>query len=238
VKGALGKRGAYVRALLELGLVRVQWKESGRRKTESWPDTPDNRAIATAFAEGVAERLRAGLTPQTYQAVGVRAVWDDYLTRETEHLRPTSLKTLPNRWRTFETFVGASKVASTVTRQTLDKFRAEVKRVGHVGEQIARHVQAVKQIYEWAVDRDLIPPTKATSHSYKRSRDDKPMVIPDYSPRDAKKLLGAVDARKAGDWRLYLALHVLAFAGPRQNAARHLEMGRRRLRRNDGALAA
>ena len=59
VNGALGKRGAYVRAFLELGLVRVQWKESGRRKTESWPDTADNRAIATA----VVEASRSGYAP-------------------------------------------------------------------------------------------------------------------------------------------------------------------------------
>ena len=58
VRGALGKRGAYVRAFLEKGLVRVQWKENGRRKTESWRDTPDNRSVAAAFAEGVAEWLR------------------------------------------------------------------------------------------------------------------------------------------------------------------------------------
>ena len=39
------------------------------------------------------------------------------------------------------------------------------------------------------------------------------MVIPEYSPREAKKLLGAVDARKAGDWRLEVALHVSASPG-------------------------
>jgi integrase len=223
VKGALGKRGAFVRAFLELGLVRIQWTENSRRKTESWRDTSENRAIATAFAEGVAERLRTGRVPQEYAAHSVRDVYDAFLIAETEHLRPTSLKALKDRFRKFETFVGASKLASAVTRQTLDKFRAEMKRVGHAGEQIARHVQVVKQVYEWAVDRDLIAPTKVTSYSYKRSRDDKPLVIPEYAPREAKKMLRKVDPRSSGDWRLYVAIHLFAFAGPRQNAARHLE---------------
>ena len=227
VRGALGKRGAYVRAFLEKGLVRVQWKERGRRKTESWRDTPDNRTVAAAFAEGVAERLRrltSGVPePQTYKPLTVRAMYDTYLLADTEHMRARTLTTFTNRWRKFETFVGADKLAASVTRETLDQFRAEMKRVGHVGEQIARHVQVVKQVYAFAVERDLIAPTKVVTYAYKRSRDDKPLVIAEYTPKEARKMLRKVDPRKPTDWRLYVAIHLFAFAGPRQNAARHVE---------------
>jgi integrase len=226
-RGALGKRGAYVRAFVEKGLVRVQWKENGKRVTSSWPDTAENRAVAAAFGEGVAERLRrlsAGTPePQTYRPLTVRDVYEAYLLADTEHMRDSTLTTFANRWRKFETFVGLEKIASAVTRETIDQFRAELKRVGHVGEQIARHVQVVKQVYAFAVDRDLIAPTKVVTYSYKRSRDDKPMEIAEYTPKEARKMLRKVDPRKSSDWRLYVAIHVFAFAGPRQNAARHLE---------------
>jgi integrase len=119
--------------------------------------------------------------------------------------------------------VTADKLASAVTRETLDRFRAELRRVGHVPEQVARHVQVVKQVYEWAVDRDLIPPTKVATYKYKRGRDEKAMVIPEYTPKEARALLGGLDPRDSRQWRLYVALHVFAFAGPRQFAARHLE---------------
>ena len=227
VKGALGKRGAFVRAFLELGLVRVQWRENGRRKTESWRDTPDNRAIAAAFGEGVAERIRklaSGITePQPYKPHSVRAIYDAFLLAETEHMRDSTLTTFEGRWKKFEETVGADRLASSITRETLDQFRAELKRIGHVPEQVARHVQVVKQVYAFAVDRDLIAPTKVVTYSYKRSRDEKPMVIDEYKPAEARKLLAGMDPRKPADWRLYVALYVFAFSGPRQKAARHLE---------------
>lgn len=227
VKGALGKRGAFVRAFLELGLVRVQWTEQGRRKTESWRDTPEHRAVAEAFAQGVAERLRklANGTPepQPYKPHTVRDIYNAYLLADTEHMRDSTLTTFKGRWKKFEETVGADKLAASVTRETLDQFRAELKRVGHVPEQIARHVQVVKQVYGFAVERDLIAPSKVVTYSYKRSRDEKPLVIAEYTPKEARKLLAGMDPRKSADWRLYVALYVFAFAGPRQKAARHLE---------------
>lgn len=225
VKGALGKRGAYVRAFLELGLVRIQWTEQGRRKTESWPDTASNRAIASAFAHGVAERLGKPLTagPRLNVALSVRDLWDAYRDAEFDHMRPRSQDAMRKRWAKFDHVVGPDRLAQSITRETLDQFRAELRRIGHVPEQIARHVQVVKQVYEWAVDRDLIPPTKVTTYKYKRGRDEKALVIPEYSPKEASALLGGLDPRDSKEWRLYVALFVFAFAGPRQHAARHLE---------------
>ena len=47
---AYGSTGRTVRVFLEGDLVRVQWREQGRRRTESWPDSRDNRVRARAFA--------------------------------------------------------------------------------------------------------------------------------------------------------------------------------------------
>ncbi|MFO0269496.1 MAG: hypothetical protein ACK53T_05570 [Planctomycetota bacterium] len=51
---AYGSTGRTVRVFLEGDLVRVQWREQGRRRTESWPDSRDNRAALAAKHGGQA----------------------------------------------------------------------------------------------------------------------------------------------------------------------------------------
>ena len=46
--------------------------------------------------------------------------------------------------------------------------------------------------------------------------------MPEYTPDEARALLARCDSRDSRKWRMYVALDVFAFAGPRQNAARHL----------------
>jgi integrase len=224
IRGRLGKRGKMVRGFLELGLARVQWCEQGRRRTASWPDTPENRARAIAFAEGVLERLNpvVGADRPTYEPLTLRQMWERYQLAEFTALRPRTRDNYLKRWGKFERFLGRDYLATKVTRETLDEFRAELRKLEHEVNQIQRHVQMVKSVFKWAVDRDLIPPTKVTTYRFKRARDEKIMVVPEYSPDEARRLLAQFDPRDARDWRGYVATYLFAFAGPRQNAARHL----------------
>ncbi len=221
-KGYLGKRGAQVRAFVEAGLVRVQWGK--RRQIESWPDTPENRVRAIAFGEGVADRLGRGTEakPALAEPVTLRQMWDRYKLAEFASLRPRTQTNYEARWTKFEIWKGARTVAASITRDTLDEFRAELRKQGHVVNQVARHIDAVKRVFRWAVERDLIPPTKVTSYRFKRLRDDKSMVIPEYSLDEARRLLGYFDPRDARRWRPYVLAHIAGLAGPRSNAALQL----------------
>lgn len=222
IKGRKGKRGAMVRGFLEKGLVRIQW---GRpRKIESWQDTPDNRALAIAFGEGVLEQLSAPTQAPapTYEAHTLRQVWDKYALAEFDGLRIRTRDNYRKRWTKLELFKGRDFLAREVTRETLDEFRAELRKQEHEVNQIARHIEMVKRVFRWAVDRDVIPPTKVTTYRFKRLRDEKPLEIPEYSPAEATAILSQADPRDSRRWRPYVASYVLAFAGPRQNAALNL----------------
>ena len=81
----------------------------------------------------------------------------------------------------------------------------------------------VKAVFRFARDRDLIPENRLDGYTVKMPKDQGPLQIPEYTPDEARALLGGCDPRDSRTWRLYVALYVFAFAGPRQNAARHLE---------------
>jgi integrase len=225
IKGRAGKRGRMVRGFLELGLARVQWSEEGRRRTASWPDTPENRARAIAFGEGVVDRLNAGESPRAAEApppVTLRQLWEKFYKAEVAPLRVRSRDNYLKRWQKFERFKGRDFVAQRVTREHLDDFRAEMQKLDHAINQVQRHVQMVRSVFRWAVDNDHIPPSKVVSYRFKKNRDDKPMEVPEYSPDEAQRILAQFDPRDSRDWRGYVATFIFAFAGPRQNAARHL----------------
>jgi integrase len=130
--------------------------------------------------------------------------------------------TIRKRWGKFELFKGRDFDATKVKRETLDEFRAELRKQDHEINQVARHIEMVKRVFRWGVENDVIPPTKVTSYRFKRSRDEKPLEIPEYSPAEATAILSQFDPRDSRRWRMYVASYVLAFAGPRQNAALNL----------------
>jgi hypothetical protein len=93
-------------------------------------------------------------------------------------LRPRTRDNYLKRWGKFERFKGRDYLAAKVTRETLDDFRAELRKLEHEVNQIQRHVQMVKSVFKWAVDRDLIPPTKVTTYRFKRARDERSWSFP------------------------------------------------------------
>lgn len=205
--------------------MRILWTERGRRLARSWPDTAEYRDVAIAYGTGVLERLIAAEKPAAsgFAPLTLRDIWDKYAKAEVAPLRMRSQDNYLKRWQKFERFKGRDFPAADVTRETLDDFRAELKKLTHEINQIARHIQQVKTVFRWAVDNDHIPPTKVTTYRFKRNRDDRPLVIAEYTPDETRRLLEQFDPRDARDWRWYALTMLFAFAGPRQNAARHVE---------------
>lgn len=228
IRGRLGRRGQLVRGVVERGLVRVLWSEQGRRVARSWPDTPEHREVAVAYGAGVLARLTASersserSSSADYEPLTLRGLWDKYAKAEVAPLRPRSQDNYLKRWRKFERFKGRDFPAAQVTRETLDDFRAEMKKLDHEINQIAAHVRQVKSVFVWAVDNDHLPPTKVTSYRFKRNRDDRALVIAEYTPDETRRLLEQFDPKDARDWRWFALTVLFAFAGPRQTAARYL----------------
>lgn len=227
MKGRLGKRGQLVRAYIERGVVAVRWPDpENPRRYESWPDTPAGRAEAKAFAEGVYDRLTRLAAGQpvgpTYQPLTLREVWTAYLTAE-DHLRPATERNYAERWRKFELFAGGRTLATDISRETLDQFRKAMRGNGHKTNQVRGTVAVVKRVIAWAVDRDLLPPSKVTAYRFKTPRDERTEPVAAYTLAEAEAILAELDPRDPRQWRAYVATALFAFSGGRQRAARHLE---------------
>lgn len=224
--GKIGSHGASVSGFLKDGKVVVAWRERGQRRRESWDDSTENRKYAKAFAEGVLERLEAirkGVTPGTvYRPIAVRDLWERYVAALEDGVRARTLENYAGRWKKFELFIGREKVASDVTREDLDEFRRALRRNGIVVNQARAIIATVTRVFRFGVERDLIPPTKVVGHTVKLRRGEGPIEVEEYKPDEARKILAQFDPRDTSDWRGYVATHLFAFAGPRQNAARHL----------------
>lgn len=230
-KGVMGKYGESVRAELTTRggrpVVLVKWREQGQRRQESWPDTVSGRKEAKAFGEGVAARLaklaRGEPVGPTFVPRTVREVWDLYVLAEWDNKRKTTHKNYKGRWRQFEAFFGAHRPASELTREHLDVFRKELRKLGREVNQIGHIIDTVKRVWKWAIDRDLIPPSKVATYTFKIGKDEKRLEVPEYTREEATKILAQFDPRDAQRWRPWVATYLLAFAGPRQRAALHLE---------------
>ena len=229
-----GKRGQWVRCFIEVGheLVRVQYLSGNgqRERTESWPNTPSNRAKAKVYAEAVYERLTTPVAVEAAPRLTLRAAWDRYLTAVSSHLRGKTIQNYQSRWSKFELFAGRDAYMDTITPETLDDFRKSLRDArgdrtprGHAVNQIAEHVKLIKQVFAWARERKLIRENLIASYRMKVAKDDTRVVTVEYSHADWQKILGALDHRNSRQWRPYVAILLAGILGPRENALLHLE---------------
>jgi hypothetical protein len=137
----LGARGSRVRVYLEGALVRVRWRVNGVRRHRSWPNTPENRAEAKAFATGIEEaRKNTGSRPTV--RLTLRELWDRYQEAEFPALRPTSQVRYLERWRKWERFLGRDSIADATTQENADQYRTARTELGIAVNQIARGGEA------------------------------------------------------------------------------------------------
>ena len=219
-----GTHGRTVRVTTETlrgtKLVRVQWREAGRRRTESWPDTKENRRLAIAFAETTSHRI-AHRIAEPPPPIAISVLYAKYVSANT-HWRPATRVVNDGRWKRFVVYAGPGRPAHELTPDLIDQYRAAMKRQGYAGNQVAEHVKVVKAVCRFARQRRLLAENPLADYVVKTPKEDRSKPIPEYTPQEARALLAKCDARDPRSWRLYVALHVFALAGPRQNAARHL----------------
>ncbi len=219
ILATLGRRGATVKVFAERELVRVQWRDQGRLKTRSWPNTPDNRKLAKAWAETFVESRAKPADPPP---LTLRQMWEAYVTAEFEHLRERTQRNYLGYWRKFEVFAGADTIARQVTRERLDKFRRSLRELKLAPSEQHHHIATVRQVFAWAEERDLIPPTKVTRYRIKFRKEERRPEPAEYVPADAEAVIAALDPSSSRQWRAWIITTLLHYCGPRVNAALHL----------------
>lgn len=215
----------YVRGFREtvdgVPKIRVQW--SRRSSTESFDDTRKGLAEAKAFAEGVHESLQTR-APAEIAPLTLRELVDKHIAAKDSEWRPNTLRLLRGRWGKLELSVGRSTPAHLITRETLDDLKRKLLET-HSPNQVRLAIKAVTSVFRWGVDRDLVPPTKVVTYTAKFSKDVERSApkMAEFSADERLKVIAQLDPRDSRQWRAWVLVTLLAYCGPRQNAARHLE---------------
>jgi integrase len=227
-----GEHGRKVRVYVETTAggtkyVRVRWREGGKRKTESWHDTRENREKAHAYAKGVAHRLehRTAAPPAP---VTLYDLYTKYL-QANPHWRPSALRNNRARWKKFQAFAGMGRAAHTVTMEMIDEFRAEMRKPGaarggrpHAVNQVGEHVKVVKAVFRFAEVRGLIAKNPIANYTVKLPKDEKRDEMAEYSNAEWAAVLGAMSPRRAQEWRPYCLILLAGVLSTRINALLHL----------------
>lgn len=226
-----GSHGRSVRVFVESfasrnrqSLVRVQWREAGKLRTESLPDSRENQARAKAFAEGVAERLTLH-GRGTNERLTMMELGERYLAAHPtpETWRPRTRQSFIGRWKVWLAFATPTRQIDTVTPDTLDDFRAAMRQQDYAVNQIANHVQLVKSVYRFARARKYLLENPIAEYAMKLSRDQRRLEVPEWTAEERDKILAALDPRSARTWRAYCAVVLSAVLGVRVNALLNLE---------------
>jgi integrase len=218
---------AFVRVFREevrgASLIRVQWNEP-KRTTSSFPDTRQGIAEAKAFARGLYDRLVSAKGGPQFDPLTMREMWLKYLNRNESAWRAKTKITAQFRWQKWERFIGDRTSAAGIKRDKLDEFKTAMLKK-HSPNQVLAHLGLVTAVYRWAVDDDLIPPTKVATYRPKFSKEQlaQSEKMAEYSREERDRLVSVLDPRNVKEWRAWALTVLFAFCGPRQNAARNLE---------------
>lgn len=198
---------------------RAQWRVKGKIAVRSWPDTPEGRREAKAFAETLATELRS---PAKAPPITLTELWARYVDAEFEALRPKTRVNYRLHWRAWSLFAHEDTRAEAVSRETLDEFRKALKGRGIAISQIRKHVELIKRVYRFGVDRELLPPVRLLDYQVKAAKDEKTQATAEYRGEDARKIIAALSSTKSTEWRAWLFTTIAHFTGARTNAILHL----------------
>jgi integrase len=220
VLAAFGPKRGGVRVTIEGDLVRVRWRQNGQRKLRSYPNTPENRANAKAYAKGVAESRdyvpdRAPLT--------LRTLWEKYADAEFPHLRANSQRLYREYYSRWENAWGIHFPVENTTLEMAHTFRRDLTKLGLATSTIRQTVRTVQMVYSWGERNELVQRNRMRLFRFKVSKDDQPVSPAEYRDEDFAKILLALDPNEATQWRAWVALAICGAQGVRQHAVLHLK---------------
>lgn len=218
-----GPSRATVRVFTEGDLVRVQWRESGRVLTKSWANTPAGRTEAKAWAKGFAESRefrRVGAS----QRLTLRQLWERYTAAEFPLLRENTKRLYGEAWRRWEFMMGAKMVAEDANVESVAAFRRELEEKHKLAVNTVRMaVRAVKTVYAFGLRTEIIARNRIEGYRFKVAKEKRPKPPAEFTPAEFGRILAALDATRAGQWRAFVALALCGYQGARQHAVLHLQ---------------
>lgn len=215
-----GPSRGSVRVTVEGDTVRVRWRVNGARKLKSYPNTPENRANAKAFAKGVAE---ARERPTQKAALTLRTLWERYADAEFPHLRPNSQRLYREYYARWETAWGKDFAVEATTLDMAHQFRKDLTKLGLATSTIRQTVRTAQMVYAWGERNELIVRNKLRLFRFKVAKDERTESPAEYRDDDFAKMLAALDPKSATQWRPFVALAICGAQGVRQHAALHLQ---------------
>jgi len=219
-----GPTKGRVRVFVERGgdLIRVQWYEQGRLRKKSWPNTPDGRAEAKAWAKGFAEaRVLGPVLP--HERLTLRAVWEKYVEAEFPHLRLKTQTLYTGYWRKWELFLGREFIAEDARLEHVDQLRNALRRQELAPGHVQRAIRLVKTVYSWAERRELLARNRLAGYRFRRAKDERDVPPPEYSVQERERLSTALSPHRSDQWRPWMAVKIAAHQGARMNAILHLQ---------------
>lgn len=214
-----GASRARIRVYVEGDLVRVRYRNPGR-KTKSWPNTPDNRAIAKAWAKGVAETRE---NPSPAEPLTLRALWERYSEAEFPNLRAKSQKLYKEYFARWETMWGKDFIVANTTLPMVTEFRTALTKQGKAISTIRHSIETVKMVYTWGAMQKLIPVSDIALYKFKIGKDARKAPPPEYTDDEYEKLIAQLDANSATESRAWVALTICRQQGVRQTSVLHLK---------------
>jgi integrase len=212
-------RGA-VRVTVEGDQVRVRWRVNGQRKLKSYPNTPENRANAKAFAKGVAESRER---PTQKAPLTLRTLYERYADAEYPHLRPNSQRLYREYYEKWENAWGIHFPVENTTLDMAHQFRKDLTKLGLATSTIRQTIRTVQMVYGWAERNELITRNKMRLYRFKVSKDERTESPAEYRDDDLDKILLQLDPLRGDQWRPFVALAICGAQGVRQHAALHLQ---------------
>lgn len=217
VEGASRER---IRVYQEGDLIRVRWRENGKRMTRSWPFSAENKATAKAFAKGIA----AGREAQSVtEPLTLRELWTRYSEAEFPNLRAKTQKLYAEYFSRWETMWGRDFIAENTTIDMAIQCRAALRKQGKAISTIRHSLETVKMVYAWGQVNELLDRNRLALFRWKRGKDTRAPAPPEYTNEEYEKLIAKLLPSKATEWRAWVALTICREQGVRQNSALHLK---------------
>ena len=224
----IGARGSRVRVFIEAmksgsKLVRVQGLEHGKRRTESREYSHVNERWARAYADGVMNRLQAG-TIQRVERLTLHTLFEKYLLAKEPNWRAATGKAERVRWRVVENVLGANTPIEFVSMDTVDEFRAVLRKRKAKGKrltapnQIAHYIGILKRVFRFAAQRKHLVPNPIADYENRLAKDEQRTKMAEYTPAEWKAIIAAFNYRKQREWRPWVAIVLAGILGPRQRA--------------------
>lgn len=211
--------------------IRVEWK-GPKRVTRSFEDTTSGIAAAKAYAKGKHDALKAPAAGRTFEPVTLRALFSRYVEANEADWRAATLIGKRNHWNHLELYVGKGADATTVTKETLDRLKKvlvqskpkEGDRLKSIN-QVRATLNTVVAVYRWAVEADVLPPSKVVNYRPKFAKDLKKQVVEtqEYTPEERQRIVAAMSPDDSRNWRAWALTELFRYCGPRKNAAMHLQ---------------